>query len=283
MSRFPDLYPLVIMDFVVIPSSRASFGIPQVKGRSWLGALLLVQLVQFVSYQIVTKRDLRILDNPFGCSGTCLPPSFVVLLDWFISSVSVLLPMITDELLFDEFVYFSFHYIYFIRIFLIYRVLLVTLLLPVSGLPLSVVTVMTSVHFSLIFILLRVFYVLLKEIEKSKNSIIAIKLTFRYLLSISFVKVFRSLDGDSVALAPTITQKPTAGVGDICPICYEGLTIGSQRNVTSASRSRVNASITRPMSHGKLNIFTTSCHHSFHRDCIMKVCYLIIICSIYLL
>ena len=259
------------MDFVVIPSNRSSFGLPQVKGRSWLSVLLLVQLLHLVTYKITTKQHLRWLDDPFGCGDFCIPPSSIVMLDWFISSLSILLPMITDELVLEQFVYFSFHYIYFIRLFLLYRVLLLLVLLPSKGLPAGVLLATTVFHFTCIAILLRIFYVLLKEIEKSRNNLIAVQLTFRYLISMSIVKVYRSIDGDSVSIAPMIGKKTVTAFSDVCPICYECLAIGSQRNVTSVSRSRVNAAINRPLSYGKLNVFTTSCQHAFHRDCIMKV------------
>jgi len=261
------------MDFVVIPSNRASFGLPQVKGRSWLGALLLVQVVHLICYQIVGRNQLRLFEDAFGCAYNCVPPQFVVLIDWFISSVSILVPLITDELLFDDFFYFSYHYIYFNRLFLFYRIVLLALILPWRGIPSWLVGVVSILHFASIVILLRIFYVLLKEIEKSKNTLIAIQLTFRYFIVISLVKVFRTIDGDSISLAPTINHSGSSQFADVCPICFEPLCIGSHRNVTSASRSRVNAAVTRPLAHGKMNVFTTSCHHSFHKDCLMKVCF----------
>lgn len=261
------------MDFVIIPSNRSAFGLPQVKGRSWIAALVLIQMSHFVCYQIVGRKQLRLFDDPFQCTYDCVPAQFAVLVDWFISSVSILVPMITDELLFDDSIYFSYHYIHFIRHFLLYRTLALAVLLPGRGVPRWLLSSFSIVHFVSIVILLRIFYVLLREIERSKNSLIAIQLTFRFLIIISLVKVFRSIDGDSITLAPTITQTASAQFADVCPICFDPLTIGSRRNVTSASRSRVNTAATRPLSYGKLNVFTTSCHHSFHKDCLMKVCF----------
>ena len=267
------------MDFIIIPSNRASFGLPQVKGRSWLGALVLVQLAYFVSYQVIGIQRLRISDDPFMCSQGCIPAHFVLMVDWFVSSISILLPMITDELLFDDFVYFSYHYIYFVRLFLFYRVTLLVILLPASGIPAWLLGFLTVFHFSIIIMLVRIFYVLLKEIEKSKQSLIAIHITFRKLICVSFVKVLRSIEGNLKSLAPNLSNRTSSAMfSDVCPICYEVLNISVQRNVTSVSKTRVNMSIGRPHSHGKVDVFTTSCHHSFHRDCLMKVCRRIINC-----
>ena len=257
------------MDFVIIPSRRASFGLPQVKGRSWLGVLVLIQLAYGISYQAISYKSFRLSTDPFDCGKDCVAPLFVLFMDWFIASISILLPMITDELIFDDLVYFSFHYIYFVRLFLLYRVTLLTVLLPIAGVPRLGVALICAVHFLFILVLVRIFYVLLKEIEKSKNTLIAIQLTFRYLVVVSFVKVFRTIEGDSKAVAPCISAKGH-GQSEMCPICFEGLSVTTQRNVTSASRTRVNISLARPLTHGKVNVFTTSCNHSFHRDCLMK-------------
>jgi hypothetical protein len=261
------------MDFIIIPSNRASFGLPQVKGRSWLAILLLVQVVYFTSYQVIGLQRFRLSIDPFMCSEDCIPAHFVLLVDWFGASISILLPMITDELMFDDLVYFSYHYIYFVRLFLIYRVTLLVVSLPSLGIPSWLLGILIVFHFSIVATLVRIFYVLLKEIEKSKQSLIAIHIKFRNLMCVSFVKVLRSIEGNLKSLSPNLSNRTSSAVfSDVCPICYEVLDGSMRRSITNASKTRLNMSIGRPQSHGKIDIFTTSCNHSFHRDCLMKVC-----------
>ena len=257
------------MDFVIIPSNRTSFGLPQVKGRSWIRVFALIQVVYLISYNIVDHGYIRFTMDPFGCGDQCVSSQLTVLVDWFISSISIIVPLITDELLFEDFVYFSYHYIVFIRLFLLYRVIALTLLLPARGLPPTALAIVSALHLFAIMIILRIFYVLLKEIEKSKSSLIAIQLTFTKLGFVSLVKVYRSIEGSNTAVSPPIFASRPAS-NEVCPICFEPLSIPSNRSTTSLARRRVNASVNRPHIHGKLQIFTTACNHSFHRDCLMK-------------
>lgn len=259
------------MDFVIMPSTRISVGLPVVKGRSWLGALLLIQVVYLIAYKVVDRGYLVFVPDLFSCgpSSDCVTPQFSILIDWFLASISIMVPMITDELLFDDFVYFSYHYIVFIRTFLIYRVLLQVLLLPQDGVRISVVVFMSLAHLLSIIVILRIFYVMLREIEKAKSSLIAIQLTFKLLLRVSIVKVLRSIEGETSSVSPPIFTTSNLS-SNLCPICFEPLGISTNRSWTSVSRSRVNASVGRPQVHGKLNIFRTSCNHSFHRDCLMR-------------
>jgi hypothetical protein len=81
--------------------------------------------------------------------------------------------------------------------------------------------------------------------------------------------VLRAIEGETSAVSPPIFT-PSNLSSNLCPICFESLGIATNRSWTSVSRSRVNASVGRPRVHGKLNIFTTSCNHSFHRDCFMR-------------
>ena len=258
------------MEFVVIPSNRTSYGVPQVKGRSWIGLLMLVQATYLVGYSVIDRDYLKIVHDPFDCSkNSCLSPHFAILMDWFISSLSVVLPLITDELLFEDFVYFSYHYIVFIRLFLLYRVSSLALLLPKAGLPSYALTGVLLLHVLMVMIILRIFYVLLKEIEKSKTTLIAIQIMFSKFGLVSLVKVFRSIEGSSKALSPPIHNTIPPSV-EICPICFEALTILGSRSTNSLRRTRVNASVNRPQQHGSLHIFSTQCNHAFHRDCLMK-------------
>ena len=254
-----------------MPSNRLSVGIPEVKGRSWIGALLLMQLVYFIAYKIVDRGYLDFVPPLLNCkpSAECLTSQFSILLDWFIASMSIMIPMITDELLFDDFVYFSYHYIVFVRTFLAFRVVLLIFLLPADGLPVHIVAMISGLHLLAILIILRIFYVLLKEIEKAKASLIAVHITFKFFLRLTVVKVLRSIEGETCSVAPPIFTASNLS-GSLCPICFESLAIATNRSWTSVSRSRVNASVGRPQVHGKLNIFTTSCNHSFHRDCLMR-------------
>ena len=258
------------MDFIIIPSNRTSFGLPQVNGRSWFATLVIIQVFYLVLYHFVSQDRVRLFLDPFGCrtARDCLTPQFVVVVDWFIASVSIVLPLIMSELLFDESVYFSYHYIYFIRIFLPYRGFALAVLLPVHRVPAWCIVALVAVHLGTIMMMIRIFYVLLKEIEKSRSSLIAIQLSFRLLVIVTLVKVYRSLDGETQTVSPAIFAVSRSA--EVCPICFDPLSIASNRTVTSVSRSRVNASIHRPQMHGKLNIFTTSCHHAFHKDCLMR-------------
>ncbi len=258
---------------MLIPSSRASFGLPRVNVRAWIGALFLIQVSYVVLYPVVQRATLRLFDDPLGCSMECVGPQFVLLMDWFISSASVLVAMISDALVFDELVIFSYHYIYFIRIFLFYRLIFLSFFLPARGVPAWLAGFVMIAHTIGIATLLRIFYVLLAEIEKSKSHLIALQITFKRLFLVTTVKVFRHIEGDSTCSAPAFSITRRLKLSDVCPICYEALSIGSLRSLNSASRSRLNIVAARPLLHGKLDVFTTSCNHSFHRACIMKVCY----------
>jgi hypothetical protein len=257
------------MDFIIIPSNRTSFGIPEVKGRSWLLMLMVIQLSYLTSYHIVDFGYVRISHDPFQCVEECVPSQLVILFDWFIASVSVVIPLITNELLFEDFVYFSYHYIVFLRLFLIYRIVLLTILLPGAGIPSWFLVILSFFHVSLILSLWRVFYVLLKDIEQSKSNLIAVQISFTRLCFVSFVKVYRSIEGSSITLSPPLSVSQSQP-NETCPICFESLCIPGSRSSTSLDRRRVNASVNRPHVHGNLHIFKTQCNHSFHRDCLMK-------------
>jgi hypothetical protein len=258
------------MDFIIIPSNRTSFGLPQIKGRSWFAVLAIIQVVYLILYHFVGQERARLFNDLFSCrsSRDCVSSQFVVFVDWFIASISIVVPMITSELLLNESVYFSYHYIYFVRLFLPYRVLALAVLLPIFRVPLWFLGAASLVHLGTLAVMVRIFYVLLKEIERSRSSLIAIQFSFRLLVVINLTKVLRSLDGATVSVSPAIFT--VSGSTEVCPICFEPLAIASNRSVTSVSRSRVNASVHRPQIHGKLNIFTTSCNHSFHKDCLMR-------------
>ena len=231
--------------------------------------LLVIQVSYLVSYHVVDSGYISIYHDPFKCEHSCVSSQLVILLDWFIASVSVVIPLITSELLFEDFVYFSYHYIVFLRLFLVYRILTLTIFLPVSGVPSWTLFALGVFHIGLILSILRVFYVLLKNIEQSKSNLIAVQISFTRFGFVSFVKVYRSIEGSSITVSPSlfVSQCQT---NEMCPICFESLSIPGSRSSTSLNRRRVNASVNRPQIHGNLHIFRTQCNHSFHRDCLMK-------------
>jgi hypothetical protein len=57
---------------------------------------------------------------------------------------------------------------------------------------------------------------------------------------------------------------------DICSICHECLSAYQLRKSSSSAHSRANLSLNRLNVHGSSTLFSTSCGHVFHRDCLMR-------------
>ena len=250
------------MDFLILPSYQASFGAPKVTTLSWILSLVLVQGVYFISYSIVSKDYLRLIDNPFTCQQTtCMTPAVTLLLDWFIATMSVLVAFFTNELL--DNLYFSYHYLHYTKLFLFIRVSLLTLFLPTHGIPAQLLAIITIVHIFIIFSLIRIFYLLFKLVESSKSDLVAIQFSFTPF-SVQIVRIFKGISGTDLVVCPT--TKCHISRSEICTICYDPLSIP----VVKKTLSRTNLSVNRTKVFGNLRLFRTACNHTFHRECIMK-------------
>ena len=235
--------------------------------------LILCQVVYLMSFIIVDKEYLRPVVDPFQCeihsgssrSTRCVSPRLAILVDWFIATLSILVPFLTTQLL--EEVYFVYHYMHYMKIFLLYRITTLSWMLPVRGLPMPVVGVLAMSHLCCLALITRLIYALSSQMGQGKN-LIAIQFNFGFL-TVEIVKVHKSVNGSDLKVSPAIEAGTCT---DVCPICYETLLIPSRRCLTDSIRifPRFNIAATRAKVHGKVDLFVTNCNHCFHRDCLMK-------------
>jgi hypothetical protein len=249
-------------DVLILPRHGVIIEGTKVSRVAWVATISTVVLL------VLTMRS-RFTHDTSCCNKEVIAVNhssfrFEVIAEIIAHTCSLMFPKLWHILAGRTSFFMSAHYIRVIHIGAIIRLILnaisTTLPFPFD----AAASILGVVHTTVIWIIMRFFYVLANTSRSDQSNPVAISIHVSIWKS-SVMRIYGSIAGEDMTVCASIRNHHIPAA-EVCAICHDPLSVAHFRRTLKSQ----NISMNRPHVFGSYKVFKSLCGHLFHRTCIMR-------------